>query len=177
MRISKSLRAFGLLALLSPLAASAGPADAPQCGNPPPVPFGKRAFPEGIPPMQGIPFQYLDLGLTDAQQDKIIALVHPQLPAIWKMEKQRRKLLEELHKLASVEKFDESKANEIAEKLANTEKKSAYNHAKTDSQIFAMLTPQQRKILLLHKPHPEAGFHKRSSKKPVPVKSEFLRVI
>ena len=188
MRISKSLRTFGLLALLSPLATTAGPVDGPQCGNPPPMefgnsgnlppmPFGKRPFPEGIPPMQGIPFQYLDLDLSDVQQDKIIALVHPQLPVIWKMEKQRHQLLEELHGLGSTDKFDESKANEIAGKLASIEKESIYNHAKTDSQIFAILTPEQRKKLSEHKPYPEAGFRKSSSKNPAPIGSELKRDI
>lgn len=177
MRISKSLRAFGLLALLSPLAVHAGSIDSPQCGNPPPMTFGKRAFLGGVPLMQGIPFQYLDLYLTDVQQDKIIALVHPQLPVTWKMEKQRQQLLEELNKLANVDKFDESKGNEIAEKLAALEKDAVFNRAKIDSQIFAILTPEQRKQLSEHKPHPQDDFHKRASQSHMQLKSEAKRII
>ena len=177
MKISKSLRAFGLLALLLPLAATAGHGESQQCDNSPPKPFGKRGFPEGIPPMQGIPFQYLDLDLSDVQQDKIIALVHPQLPLIWKVEKQRHQLLDELQKLGSEEKFDESKANEIAAKLANIEKEAVYNHAKTDSQIFAILTPEQRKKLSEQKSHGVDGFHKSLSKNTTSIKPDFERSI
>jgi Spy/CpxP family protein refolding chaperone len=155
MRISKSLRAFGILALITPLVS--------HSEHQPPMQFGEKQFPERMAPLQGLPTQIFELDLSEMQQDKIFALIHPQIPQIWEREKQRHQLINELRKLSDAEIFDEAKAKQSSEKLAELEKDAVFNRAKIDSQIFAILTPEQRKQLLKHKPHLQDDFHKNVS--------------
>lgn len=165
------------LALTSPSTSHSEYIVKPQCDNQPLMQFGKKRFPERVALMQYLPLYYLKLDLSEAQQNKIIDLIHLKIPQIWEHEKQRHQLINELRKLSDADIFDEAKAKQSAAKLAALEKDAVFNRAKIDSQIFAILTPEQRKQLLEHKPHLQDDFHKNVSQFHMQLKSETKRII
>ena len=177
MRISKSLRAFGILALISPSTSHFRSIVKPQYGNQPLRQFSRKRFPERATPMQDLPLYYLDLDLSEAQQDKIIALIHLKIPQIWKMERKRHQLLDELRKLSSDGAFDEAKALQTSDQLAALEEETAFNHAKIDSQICTVLTSEQCKQVLANKPHLPNYFRKSASKYHIQSKPESKGII
>lgn len=115
-------------------------------------------------PRQSLPPHLAGLDLSSAQQDKLFALIYPQEPRMREQEKQQHELMNELHKISNADNFDDAKAKQLAEKLASLEKERAYNHAKYDSQIYSILTTEQRKQLSEQKPHQQDNFHKSTFK-------------
>ncbi len=95
----------------------------------------------------GIPPHLADLNLSQDQQDKVFAIFYPQIPKIREIHKQEKQLKDELRAVSQSDRFDEAKAKQIAEKLAVLEKEHALNRAKTEQQVYSVLTPEQRKIL------------------------------
>ena len=158
MKISHHLLALTLVAI--PFVSHAESMDKPPCGHPPAMSFDAGKFPEGQPPMHGLPPYLAGLDLTDAQQDKIFALTYPLLPQMREHGKQRHQLMEALRQLSNAEPFDEAKAKQIADKLASLEKEAMYKRAQIDSQIFALLTTEQRKQLSERKLHRHEGFNR-----------------
>ncbi len=105
----------------------------------------------------------LCVGYRRIWQDKIFALMYPLMPQMREQGKQHHQLVEELHRLSNAEVFDETKAKQIAEKLASLEKDATFKRAQIDSQIFAILTLEQRKQLSERKPFQSVGFHRSTS--------------
>lgn len=92
----------------------------------------------------GVPRHLKALNLTQDQQDKIFAIVHEQAPAKYTQHKQQRETLEALRTLAQADKFDEAKAQQLADQLGKLEKEKVLNRLKTEAKINAILTPEQR---------------------------------
>lgn len=92
-----------------------------------------------------LPPPLLGLKLTEAQRDQVFTLLHNQAPALREKAKAVHKAHEELHALATSGSFDEGKARALAESAAQAEAELAVMRARTESQIFALLTPEQRK--------------------------------
>ena len=92
----------------------------------------------------GVPHHFKALNLTQDQQDKIFAIAHEQAPVKYAQHKQHRETLEALRTLAQADKFDEAKAQQLADQLGKLEKEKVLNRLKTEAKISAVLTPDQR---------------------------------
>jgi protein CpxP len=133
----QKLLAIACLTLAIPLALQAQPLMEDHCEKRP-IPPTDSEFTPGIPPyLRGVK-------LTEAQEDKIFALIHDQIPALREQGKQRHKVIGELRALTNAEKFDEAKAQQLADKLAAIEKEAVLTRARNDYKIFSLLTPEQR---------------------------------
>ncbi|MFB9245047.1 Spy/CpxP family protein refolding chaperone [Massilia antarctica] len=83
--------------------------------------------------------------LTDAQEDKVFAIMHAQEP---KRREHRRALhnaQEALRALGNAEQFDDTRASSLAQAAGNALAALALLDARTDAQVRAVLTPEQRK--------------------------------
>ena len=143
--LSKKTLAWAALAIALPFAAlsHAESTDKPKhCQH-----GGERGhfFDEGKQGAMGIPPHLKGLDLTEAQQDKVFAIMHAQAPNMYEDHKQHRKLIEELRALSQADSFDQAKANQISDQLGKLEKDKAINMATNQAKIFALLTPEQRK--------------------------------
>ncbi|WP_075796123.1 Spy/CpxP family protein refolding chaperone [Massilia putida] len=99
----------------------------------PDMPFGRM-------PLHG-------LKLTDAQQDKLFAIMHAQAPERRERDKAIRKAHEALRDLGRADKFDDAKAAALARDLGQAVAAEALLQARTEAQALAVLTPEQREQL------------------------------
>jgi len=86
------------------------------------------------------------LDLTAAQKEKVSAIVKAEQE---KTEPLRQQLFENRDKFRQTtfsEKFDEAAVRAIAAKQAQIQTELMVSHAKTKSEIFALLTPEQRTL-------------------------------
>ena len=85
-----------------------------------------------------------DLKLTDAQQEKVKAIItydrEKNSPLMEKMEEKREQFFE----AATAEKFDEAAVRTLAAQKAELEVEMTVSRAKIRSSINAVLTPEQR---------------------------------
>jgi Spy/CpxP family protein refolding chaperone len=104
-------------------------------------------FPEPPPPgVMPMPPWLRGIELTEAQQDKLFALMHEQAPMEREQIKIAFKAMEELRRLAS-DRFDAGKARVLADTHALAIAQLTLMHAEMDAKVRALLTPQQRKQL------------------------------
>jgi Spy/CpxP family protein refolding chaperone len=87
------------------------------------------------------------LKLTDAQQDKLFAIMHAQAPERREHGKAIRKAHEALHELGRADKFDDAKAAALSRDLGQAVAAEALLQARTEAQALAVLTPEQREQL------------------------------
>lgn len=85
------------------------------------------------------------LKLTDEQRDAIFSITYKQTPAMRDKEKSLHKAHEALHALAKSGKFDEAKAKSLAQDIADNIGVLSLLRARVESDIYALLTPEQRK--------------------------------
>jgi Spy/CpxP family protein refolding chaperone len=122
---------------------AAGEPDAP----PPPGHHGRGA------PGPDLPFGHLPLhrlNLTEAQQDKLFAIMHAQAPQRRDQDKAVRKAHDALRDLSHADKFDDAKAGALSRDLGQAVAAQALLRARTEAQILAVLTPEQREQLRRH---------------------------
>ncbi|HOY69792.1 MAG TPA: Spy/CpxP family protein refolding chaperone [Methylotenera sp.] len=101
--------------------------------------FGKhQGRHDGAPYLHG-------LDLSSAQEDQLFALNHAQAPILREHHKQHQQLREDMRATAQADKFDESKAQQLADKAAKLEKEKVLAFARHEAKVFALLTPEQRK--------------------------------
>lgn len=107
-----------------------------------------------VPPPHGMfpgvaltPPHLRGIELTEAQQDKLFALMHEQAPSERRQLKTAFKAMEELRRLALSDSFDADKARVFAETHAQALAKVALMHAEFDAKVRALLTLEQRKQL------------------------------
>jgi Spy/CpxP family protein refolding chaperone len=176
MKTSKpSVRNLLLAAVLAmPLFVVGGAACADELGaEHPPMAQGERGphgpehdgpgFGPGLPPPHGGPgfgpgrapfFHGLDL--SEAQQDKVFAILHAEAPYLREQSKAAAKAREALHELASSDKYDDAKAAALAKDVATAEANIVLQHVRTQQKLLAVLTPEQRKKQADEKPrHPQ----------------------
>lgn len=148
--------AAGAAAIVLPLAVMAhGPAgDVPEScspipheGDPMALPPPGR-FPEAPPP-GGMPIPpYLHgLELTEAQQDKLFALMHDHAPNERDQLKRAVKAMADLRRLAASDHFDADKARILAENHGQALTQMALMHAELNANVRSLLTPDQRRQL------------------------------
>lgn len=133
--------------------AQADPQDNPACKTkePPHRMHGET----GIPPEIPLPPFLRGIELSEDQQDAIFRIVHADAPAIREKTKSSRKAEEALRALSFAEKFDDHKAKELAETVADNMAVLALMRSRMESRIYALLTMQQRKQAEMS--HPPAG--------------------
>ena len=126
------------------------PMHMPPTGHEPPESVRMIEHEPHVPWLRGIT-------LTDEQQDKIFNLLHAQQPTMRAKEKELRQAGEALMKLAISPDFDESKARTLADTMARASADLALNRARTDANIYRLLSAEQRKQLtgdVARKPEP-----------------------
>jgi protein CpxP len=120
------------------------------------------AEPEHAPPPEhmmrghgGGPMSLRGVVLDEAQQDKVFAIVHAQEPQMREQEKAARHAHEALRAMVTSGQFDEAKASALAQAGAKAMAATALQRARTDAQINALLTPEQRRQANDHGPRRE----------------------
>jgi protein CpxP len=83
--------------------------------------------------------------LDEAQQDKVFAIVHAQQPQLREQAKAARHAHEALRAMATSGQFDEARASALAQSAASAMAALALQQARTDAQVYALLTPEQRR--------------------------------
>jgi protein CpxP len=98
------------------------------------------------------------LDLSEAQQDKLFALMHAAAPRQRNQEKAERKAHDALRALGGSAQFDEARASTAARDLGQAIADGVLLRARLASQALALLTPEQREQLRRDRP---PGLHER----------------
>lgn len=137
-----ALLAAAGIALAMPLAAHADPMDGPHAG----CGYGARGHGGFGGPGFGERGLH-GLNLTEEQKDKIFNLRHAQEPAVRAKLKELRETRSNLQALTHAPTYDEAKVRALTDKSAGVMAELARMHARTEYQIYQILTPEQRKQL------------------------------
>jgi periplasmic protein CpxP/Spy len=86
----------------------------------------------------------MGLHLTEEQEDKVFTIMHAAAPEFREHMKAAHKAHEALHDLGESAAFDNAKAAALAQAAATAESQLALLRARTDHEIFVLLTPEQR---------------------------------
>jgi len=97
----------------------------------------------GGPHGPGLPF-LRGIDLSEAQQDRLFAIMHESAPKRREHDKARRKAAEALRAASNDGKFDEARASAAAQALGQAIAAGELLRARTDAQVLGLLTPQQR---------------------------------
>lgn len=87
------------------------------------------------------------LNLSDEQHDKVFELLQSQMRQQHEAMRAGRKAHEELRKLSQEPVFDVTKAKAAADQISQLMSQQMLLRAKTESQVRALLRPEQRKVL------------------------------
>ncbi|ATQ77394.1 hypothetical protein CR152_25005 [Massilia violaceinigra] len=98
----------------------------------------------GLPPPRG-PLFGQGVELTDAQEDKVFAILHAQKPKRREHARTLHDSQDALRALGNAEQFDDAKASSLAQAAGKALAALALLDARTDAQVRAVLTPEQRK--------------------------------
>jgi protein CpxP len=104
------------------------------------------------PPFHSVLHALHRLDLSEAQQDKLFAITHAAAPRQREQEKAERKAHEALLALGASASFDEARAGAAARDLGQAIANGALLRARIESQVLALLTPEQREQLRAHRP-------------------------
>ncbi|NHZ92353.1 periplasmic heavy metal sensor [Massilia sp. CCM 8733] len=140
-------RALALLLSSACLGAIAAPG---QGGMPPPGPMTGAHGPH-----QRAPGVLHGADLTDAQEDKVFAIMHAQEPKRRAYTRTLHDSQEALRALGSAEQFDDAKAASLAQAAGTALAALTLLDARTGAQVRAVLTPEQRKQSLENRPRRE----------------------
>ncbi len=110
----------------------------PPCRNTPDI---------AIPPPNISPFMF-GLNLTNDQEDKIFEIIYPGIPKHRNLIKQKQQLIISLRDLSKSDKFDETLAKIIVDKLIGIEKEELIDKASIDNRIYKILSSEQRYLML-----------------------------
>ena len=100
------------------------------------------------------------LNLTEAQQDKVFAIMHGQAPGMRDKAKALRKAEGDLRALTAAPDYSEAKARSLADAAAKAMAEMTLARTKAERQVFEVLTPEQRKQLAERKPGDELPRHR-----------------
>jgi len=124
--------------------APVGPHGCGQDGSSPSVgPFFGPQGPLGLSDDRPPPY-LMGLTLSEEQQDKIFAILHAAAPANRDHMKKARKAREALRDLAQSSAYTSEKAAALAQAESAAEAELSLLRARTDHDIFMVLTPEQR---------------------------------
>jgi protein CpxP len=135
-----------------------GPDRSGPDGGPPPgarghgFPGAGPGFGPGFGPGPLRPPFFRGMDLTEAQEDKVFAILHAEAPYLREQVKAEMKAREALHALADADKYDDGKAASLAQAAATASANITLQHVRTRQKLLAVLTPEQRKQLAEDKP-------------------------
>jgi protein CpxP len=96
-----------------------------------------------------VPPPYLaGLTLSEEQQDKVFAILYAAAPAIREQMKALRKAREALEELTTTAQYQETRARTLAEASAKAASQLALLRARTERDMYLLLTPEQRVQML-----------------------------
>lgn len=126
------------------LEAAIGGERAPDAGAGP----GERRGPGGHPShpgggVPGLPF-LRGLNLSEAQQDRLFAILHAEAPQLREQDKIEDKAHAALRAMADTGEVDEARASRHAAALGQAVAARALLRLRTAGQVMALLTPEQR---------------------------------
>ncbi|WP_374359984.1 Spy/CpxP family protein refolding chaperone [Pseudoduganella danionis] len=87
------------------------------------------------------------IDLTEAQQDKVFAILHAQAPYLREQGKAAAKANEALRALGRAEQYDDAKAAALAKEAATAMSNIALQQVRTEQKLLAVLSAEQRKKL------------------------------
>lgn len=131
---------------------AAGAPDTPHGRTEGHGPQGGMGPDHGHPPMGDMgagpraPFLH-GVDLTEAQQDKVFAILHAQAPYLREQGKIAAKAHEALRAMGRAEQYDDAKAAALAKEAATAMANIALQHVRTEQKLLAVLSPEQRKKL------------------------------
>lgn len=96
---------------------------------------------------QGLMMGLHRLNLSDEQQDKVFELMQSQMRQQHEAMRAGRKAHEELSQLTRAPGFDAARAKVLADQLGQYHAQQLLRQAQAESQLRALLTPEQRKAL------------------------------
>jgi len=115
-----------------------GPMPGPGFGG---FPGGERAWDAPPPYLAG-------LTLTEEQQDKVFGILYAAAPAIREQAKVLRNAREALEELTTTAQYQEARAKALAEASAKADSQLALLRARTERDVYLLLTPEQRVQIL-----------------------------
>jgi protein CpxP len=130
--------------LLAAPAVLAQPMPMPHGPMPDGPPFGQMHAPDGEPGPFGTPPFLRDLGLSDAQHDRIFTILHSQAPRRRTLDIAERKADEALRAVAVAPALDQAAASAAAQALGQAIADQELLRLQTHAQLKAVLTPEQR---------------------------------
>jgi protein CpxP len=98
---------------------------------------GQHGMHRGLPFLRGVK-------LSDAQREQVKAIMQQQQTQRREQHEQLRNAHEALRALAQSGQFDEGKAAALAQTAGQAMAAMALQQARTESQVIALLTPEQR---------------------------------
>jgi protein CpxP len=137
-----------LLALLLSSACLGAVAAPGEGGMPPPGPMAGLGAHAAHGPRDsgpGGPGAAAGVDLSDAQEDKVFAIMHAQEPKRRDYARTLRQAQDGLRALGSAEQFDDARAVSLAQAAGGALAALTLLEARTDAQVRAVLTPEQRK--------------------------------
>ena len=136
-----------------------GPGRGPEGGGHDGGPHGFGGHGPGAPgpdmPFAHVPLHGLQL--TDVQQDKVFAIMHAQAPQRREHAKAIHKAHDALRELGRADRFDDARAAALARDLGQAVAAEALLQARTEAQVLAVLTPEQRERLRQRRDRGPAG--------------------
>jgi protein CpxP len=109
---------------------------------------GFGGFPGGVRAWDAPPPYLAGLTLTEEQQDKVFGILYAAAPAIREQAKALRKAREALEELTTTAQYQETRAKALAEASAKADSQLALLRARTERDIYLLLTPEQRVQML-----------------------------
>jgi len=103
---------------------------------------GRDEGPRG--PLERVPPFLRGLDLSEAQQDRVFAILHAEVPQQRALEKAERKAQDALRDLAHAPELDQGKAAGAAQALGQAIADQEMLRLKTGAELKAVLNPQQR---------------------------------
>lgn len=110
--------------------------------GPPPIGMPGPGTPYGVP--YGEPF-LRGLALTEAQEDKVFAILHGQVPYLREQHKAHEKAERALFALHGAARYDDAAAAKLAQASAQAMANITLQHLRTEQKVLAVLTAEQRK--------------------------------
>jgi Spy/CpxP family protein refolding chaperone len=125
----------------------------PEQGGPANGPRRHRGMPPfGAPEMDGMGWMgkgraplLRGVELTEAQEDKVFAILHAETPYLREQGKAAAKAHEALRAMAGAGKYDDAKAASLAKAAGAAMANIALQRVRTEQKLLAVLTPEQRK--------------------------------
>lgn len=119
------------------------PARGDECAGP----RGDGPGPRGDPMEAGMPMLPMvhGLDLSEAQQDKVFAVLHALAPAAREQSRALRRAHDELGSLARSVDYDRAQARQLAEAAARAQAQLALLRADAEHEIVMVLTAEQRR--------------------------------